>query len=139
MYLSPVHKKQIKKEIESFDNEVIEKNFVMPDEQINSESVARVKMHRNEMLIDAIAKALVAGIEFRNSMDKKEEEIPKHDVLCAGFPCQAFSLAGARKGFEDDYKGLCRGTLFLDVARICEKHKPKVIFCENVPIISSAS
>ena len=35
-------------------------------------------------------------------------------------------------GFEDNYKGMCRGTLFMDVARICECHKPKVIFCENV-------
>ena len=35
-------------------------------------------------------------------------------------------------GFDDDYKGMCRGTLFQDVVRICEKHQPKVIFCENV-------
>ena len=35
-------------------------------------------------------------------------------------------------GFDDDYKGMCRGTLFQDVVRICEYHKPKVIFCENV-------
>lgn len=61
-----------------------------------------------------------------------EKEIPAFDICLAGFPCQAFSLAGQRKGFEDDYKGNCRGTLFLDVARICEYHKPKVIFCENV-------
>ncbi len=61
-----------------------------------------------------------------------ESEIPEFDICLAGFPCQAFSLAGARKGFDDDYKGQCRGTLFLDVARICEYHKPKVIFCENV-------
>lgn len=61
-----------------------------------------------------------------------ENDIPQFDICLAGFPCQAFSLAGARKGFDDNYKGLCRGTLFLDVARICEKHKPKVIFCENV-------
>lgn len=61
-----------------------------------------------------------------------EKEIPAFDICLAGFPCQAFSLAGQRKGFEDNYKGLCRGTLFLDVARICEYHKPKVIFCENV-------
>ena len=60
------------------------------------------------------------------------QDIPAFDICLAGFPCQAFSLAGARKGFDDDYKGLCRGTLFLDVARICEYHKPKVIFCENV-------
>ena len=62
----------------------------------------------------------------------KEADIPDFDICLAGFPCQAFSLAGARKGFDDDYKGQCRGTLFLDVARICEYHKPKVIFCENV-------
>ena len=62
----------------------------------------------------------------------KEEEIPAFDICLAGFPCQAFSLAGSRKGFEDDYKGMSRGTLFFDVARICEYHKPKVIFCENV-------
>ena len=61
-----------------------------------------------------------------------EEDIPNFDICLAGFPCQAFSLAGKRQGFEDDYYGLCRGTLFLDVARICDKHKPKVIFCENV-------
>ncbi len=61
-----------------------------------------------------------------------EYDIPQFDICLAGFPCQAFSLAGKRQGFNDNYKGLCRGTLFLDVARICEFHKPKVIFCENV-------
>lgn len=61
-----------------------------------------------------------------------EADIPVFDICLAGFPCQAFSLAGKHMGFDDDYKGNCRGTLFLDVARICEHHKPKVIFCENV-------
>ncbi len=61
-----------------------------------------------------------------------EANIPAFDICLAGFPCQAFSMAGKRQGFDDDYKGLCRGTLFLDVARICEKRKPKVIFAENV-------
>lgn len=61
-----------------------------------------------------------------------ETDIPQFDICLAGFPCQAFSLAGKRQGFDDNYKGLCRGTLFLDVARICEADKPKVIFCENV-------
>lgn len=51
----------------------------------------------------------------------------KFDVLCAGFPCQAFSIAGYRKGFSDT-----RGTLFFDVEQIVEKHKPKVVFLENV-------
>lgn len=57
----------------------------------------------------------------------KESDIPDHDILLAGFPCQAFSLAGKKNGFEDS-----RGTLFFDVARIAKYHKPKVIFCENV-------
>lgn len=56
-----------------------------------------------------------------------EREIESHDIVLAGFPCQAFSIAGLRKGFEDT-----RGTLFFDVARIAEHHKPKVIFLENV-------
>ncbi|RIY31832.1 DNA (cytosine-5-)-methyltransferase [Psittacicella melopsittaci] len=56
-----------------------------------------------------------------------EKSIPEHDILLAGFPCQAFSLAGSKKGFED-----ARGTLFFDVARIVKQHQPKVVFCENV-------
>ena len=55
------------------------------------------------------------------------KDIPPHDIILAGFPCQAFSIAGKRKGFEDT-----RGTLFFDVARIAKYHKPKVIFLENV-------
>ena len=62
----------------------------------------------------------------------KEDEIPTFDICLAGFPCQAFSMAGKHMGFKDDYKGITRGTLFQDVARICDFHKPKVIFCENV-------
>lgn len=56
-----------------------------------------------------------------------EEDIPPHDIILAGFPCQAFSIAGHRRGFEDT-----RGTLFFDVARIARHHKPKLIFLENV-------
>lgn len=56
-----------------------------------------------------------------------EKDVNKHDIVLAGFPCQAFSIAGKRKGFEDT-----RGTLFFDVARIVKYHKPKVIFLENV-------
>lgn len=61
-----------------------------------------------------------------------ENRVPEFDICLAGFPCQAFSLAGKRMGFKDDYKGQSRGTLFFEVARICERHRPKVIFCENV-------
>ena len=61
-----------------------------------------------------------------------ERAVPDFDICCAGFPCVAFSLAGKRLGFADLYKGSHRGMLFMDVVRICEAHKPKVIFCENV-------
>ena len=56
-----------------------------------------------------------------------EKDIPPHDVICAGFPCQAFSVSGKQLGFQDT-----RGTLFFDVARIAKHHKPKVLLLENV-------
>ena len=56
-----------------------------------------------------------------------ENDIPDHDVLVGGFPCQAFSIAGKRGGFNDT-----RGTLFFDVARIIKVKQPKAFFLENV-------
>ena len=56
------------------------------------------------------------------------EQLPDFDLLVGGFPCQSFSVAGARKGFDDT-----RGTLFFEIARIASVKKPKYLFLENVP------
>lgn len=65
--------------------------------------------------------------------DEIKQFVPdKFDVLCAGFPCQAFSIAGYRKGFTDT-----RGTLFFDLEQIIETKRPKAIFLENVKNLQS--
>lgn len=56
------------------------------------------------------------------------EQLPDFVLITGGFPCQSFSIAGARKGFDDT-----RGTLFFKIARIAAVKKPKYIFLENVP------
>ena len=69
------------------------------------------------------------GIDSAHDITKiSNEEIPYHDVLCGGFPCQAFSKAGKRMGFADETKG----TLFFQITRILEHSKPKFILLENV-------
>lgn len=68
------------------------------------------------------------GLEPKEDiLDISPEDIPPFDVLCAGFPCQPFSNIGKHKGFNDE-----RGTLFFQIMKIIEHHKPPVIVLENV-------
>ena len=82
-----------------------------------------------------------ADASYRAIHDVREEErydpdartihpndLPDFDLLCGGFPCQAFSLAGRRKGFAD-----ARGTLFFEIARLAEAKRPSYLLLENVP------
>lgn len=61
-----------------------------------------------------------------------EKAVPKHHILCAGFPCQPFSISGLGYGFADS-----RGTIFFDLARIIKTVQPEVVFMENVKNFAS--
>lgn len=67
------------------------------------------------------------NLDGRDIHDVNPNEIPYADVIMGGFPCQAFSIAGYRKGFEDD-----RGDLFFELLKMISSKKPRVIFIENV-------
>lgn len=67
-------------------------------------------------------------IFFEDARTVNPNELPDIDLICAGFPCQSFSVAGKRLGFADD----TRGTLFFEVARIAEKKRPPFLLLENV-------
>lgn len=67
-------------------------------------------------------------IPVGNIKEVEAKDIPSFDILTAGFPCQPFSYAGGKAGFEDE----TRGTLFFDICRILDHHKPPMVFLENV-------
>src|SRR5690625_4110751 len=69
----------------------------------------------------------IIKVDPRDIRDVDIKEIPKTDILLAGFPCQAFSVAGYRKGFEDH-----RGDLFFETLKIIVENKPEIVFLENV-------
>ena len=67
-------------------------------------------------------------VYFDDARKINPNELPDFDLICAGFPCQSFSIAGKRGGFND-----ARGTLFFEIARIAAVKKPKYLLLENVP------
>jgi len=79
---------------------------------------------------------LARSVYWQNFGDEPDTDIraitklPAHDLLCAGFPCQSFSLSGNRRGFND-----ARGSLFFELVRIIDQFKPKYLLLENVPAI----
>lgn len=67
------------------------------------------------------------NLDIRDIKEVEATEVPKVEIVTGGFPCQAFSIAGYRKGFEDE-----RGDLFFELLRVIKENRPKVIFIENV-------
>lgn len=68
----------------------------------------------------------------QNLLEVKEEDVPKHDILTAGFPCQPFSIAGMQRGFEDE-----RSNVFWKILSIIQRHSPRVVVLENVKNLQS--
>ncbi|CJA68363.1 putative DNA methylase [Streptococcus pneumoniae] len=87
--------------------------------------------HRRGRVGKGIANTLTTSGEFHDIRDVSDDEFKKLrgkvDVICGGFPCQAFSIAGRRLGFEDT-----RGTLFFEIARAAKQIQPRFLFLENV-------
>jgi len=99
------------------------------EEQYQCVGFSEVDKYANQLLATKFP-------DIRNYGDARKiipSELPDFDMLCGGFPCQSFSIAGKRKGIADD-----RGTLFNEIMRIAEVKKPKLLFLENVKGLLSA-
>ncbi len=81
----------------------------------------------NKYSVEIYNKRFGENYEATDITTIKADNIPDIDILCGGFPCQAFSIAGNRKGFDDT-----RGTMFFEIARILKAKRPTYLFLENV-------
>jgi len=88
----------------------------------------------NKYAVQVYNKNFGENYEAKDIRSVHESKIPGCDLICAGFPCQSFSIAGKRKGMED-----VRGTLFYEICRIAQFHKPHYLFLENVTGLLSSS
>ena len=85
--------------------------------------MSEIDKYANELL----SKRFLGIKNYGDCTKIKPDELPDFDMLCGGFPCQAFSIAGKRRGFEDT-----RGTMFFEISRILKIKRPKIILLENV-------
>ncbi len=98
--------------------------FRIAMEEIGGECVFSSDIDR---FVQKVYKENFGEIPYGDITQIDEKEIPDHNILCAGFPCQPFSIGGLRKGFTDT-----RGTLFFDIERILREKQPDAFLLENV-------
>ena len=143
-----VHKNKKDINIKDIKNKKKEEDFVVKDENVKNKNYKIVDLFAGiggfHIAMNDFGGKCVFASEFNQDSQKvyfenhnilpkgditliNEKDIPSHDILFAGFPCQPFSKGGQRKGFND-----ARGTLFFDIVRILKYHKPKYFLLENV-------
>lgn len=119
------------KGLESKKGESVSTKTGRHDEQLNSKSKQRtftcVYTNEWDKYAAQIYKKHFGECDTRDITTVPSSDIPNHDLLVGGFPCQAFSIAGKRKGFDDT-----RGTLFFEIARILRDKRPRYFILENV-------
>jgi len=99
--------------------------FEIPMQELNWECVGFSEI--DKYAIQIYQKHFPNHTNFGDATRIIPERLPDFDLLCGGFPCQPFSIAGKRGGFEDT-----RGTLFFEIAKIARVKKPRYLFLENV-------